>query len=227
MKNFIHKPIIKICGMTRANNIREVLALKPDWMGFILHPDSPRYIDYTLLGSWIRQEENLFGSTRRTGVFVHHSPEEIVDIARTMRLKGIQLHGGQDISFGMKLYTLLRESQLPGIDLIKVFSIDRAFDFNRCKEWEEIADYFLFDTRVQGYGGSGKKFDWSILDKYRASLPFLLAGGIGPKDTHIIHHFIHPSFVGVDINSRFEKYPGIKDIEKLEYFIKAFRKQYS
>ncbi len=221
----MNSPMVKICGMRDPDNIREILSLSPDWMGFIFHPDSPRQADVERLGPWIAQHEAVFGGTRRVGVFVRQSPGEILDITRRMQLHAVQLHGGQSLSFGMKLSNLFRQHDLPSIRMIKAFSIDHGFDFEACVEWEMLVDLFLFDTKAAGFGGSGRKFEWSLLEKYRGSKPFLLAGGIGPTDGPIVHHFIHDQYAGVDLNSRFERAPGIKDREKLVAFLKDFKTQ--
>ena len=114
------------------------------------------------------------------------------------------------------------------LTIIKAFNLHERFDFNILNEYEETTDYFLFDTRSDIPGGSGEKFNWDILRKYNGSKPFFLSGGIKPADAEIINTFRHPQLFGVDVNSGFETEPGIKDIEKLNFFLtKLYRHELS
>jgi len=136
------------------------------------------------------------------GVFVNESATKVFELADKFKLDYIQLHGDEDQIFCSKI--------AEKISVIKVFRIDEGFDFSLIEKYTS-ASYFLFDTQTKHYGGSGKKFNWEKLNKYSGKTPFLLSGGIGPNDVDQILAISHPQFVGIDINSKFESSPGIKD----------------
>lgn len=203
--------LIKVCGMRHADNIRQVEALGPDWMGLIFWPRSSRYVD--------RRPDYLPTRARRVGVFVDQPADEIVRIARDYRLDAIQLHGHETPADLNRLRAVLGTAPA----LIKVFSISTADDLGRTADYDGAADYLLFDTKTPLAGGSGRQFDWRVLDAYHGTTPFLLSGGIGPDDTGRLAAFHHPRCIGIDLNSRFELEPGLKDVEKLKTFIKKIR----
>lgn len=211
--------LIKVCGMRHADNIRQVEALGPDWMGLIFWPRSSRYVD--------RRPDYLPTRARRVGVFVDQPADEIVRIARDYRLDAIQLHGHETPADLRRLRAVL-DADLDAIRgtapvLIKAFSISTAADLKRTADYDGTADYLLFDTKTPLAGGSGRQFDWRVLDAYHGTTPFLLSGGIGPDDTGRLAAFHHPRCIGIDLNSRFELEPGLKDVEKLKTFIKKIR----
>lgn len=203
--------LIKVCGMRHADNIRQVEALGPDWMGLIFWPRSSRYVD--------RRPDYLPTRARRVGVFVDQPADEIVRIARDYRLDAIQLHGHETPADLNRLRAVL--GTVPA--LIKAFSISTAADLERTADYDGAADYLLFDTKTPLAGGSGRQFDWRVLDAYHGTTSFLLSGGIGPDDTGRLAAFHHPRCIGIDLNSRFELEPGLKDVEKLKTFIKKIR----
>lgn len=203
--------LIKVCGMRHADNIRQVEALGPDWMGLIFWPRSSRYVD--------RRPDYLPTRARRVGVFVDQPADEIVRIARDYRLDAIQLHGHETPADLCRLRAVLGTAPA----LIKAFSISTAADLERTADYDGAADYLLFDTKTPLAGGSGRQFDWRVLDAYHGTTPFLLSGGIGPDDTGRLAAFHHPRCIGIDLNSRFELEPGLKDVEKLKTFIKKIR----
>ena len=203
--------LIKVCGMRHADNIRQVEALGPDWMGLIFWPRSSRYVD--------RRPDYLPTRARRVGVFVDQPADEIVRIARDYRLDAIQLHGHETPADLNRLRADLGTAPV----LIKAFSISTAADLERTGDYDGAADYLLFDTKTPLAGGSGRQFDWRVLDAYHGTTPFLLSGGIGPDDTGRLAAFHHPRCIGIDLNSRFELEPGLKDVEKLKTFIKKIR----
>ena len=203
--------LIKVCGMRHADNIRQVEALGPDWMGLIFWPRSSRYVD--------RRPDYLPTRARRVGVFVDQPADEIVRIARDYRLDAIQLHGHETPADLNRLRADLGTAPA----LIKAFSISTAADLERTADYDGAADYLLFDTKTPLAGGSGRQFDWRVLDAYHGTTPFLLSGGIGPDDTGRLAAFHHPRCIGIDLNSRFELEPGLKDIGKLKTFIKKIR----
>ena len=195
--------IIKVCGMREAENIREVEALGIDLMGFIFWEKSSRYIS--------KRPAYLPTKCKRVGVFVDEDIESVKRIADDYALDYIQLHGHESSDYC---------AQLQGLHLIKAISVSSRNDIATYKTYEGLVEYFLFDTKCPSVGGSGQQFDWSVLSAYDGSTPFLLSGGIGPDDAEPIKSFHHPQCIGIDLNSRFELAPGLKDVIKLQAFIK-------
>ncbi len=203
---------IKVCGMRYNDNISEVARLDIDLMGFIFAPGSPRYTPTVPTDA----------PTERVGVFVNAAPQEIVQTILDFRLRYVQLHGDESPVMVAELKRQLAAAA-PDVKIIKAFGVAGADDLSRCKAYEGLADLFLFDTRCPTQGGSGRQFDWSVLQTYRGATPFLLSGGIGPGDAQRIRQFRHPMLVGIDVNSRFETAPGRKDAELLRDFIARLR----
>lgn len=209
--------LIKVCGMREAENIRQVEALDPDWMGFIFWKKSKRNVS--------KIPSYLPTACKRVGVFVDESPDTIRRIAQGYALDLIQLHG-QEPPEGLRHLRSLCSvyfgtTAVPR--LIKAFNIATAEDLEKTKPYEGLADYFLFDTKGKMVGGNGEQFDWTVLQHYHGSTPFLLSGGIGPDDVNRVKSFHHPQCIGIDLNSRFETEPGLKDTELLSAFIKQIR----
>jgi phosphoribosylanthranilate isomerase len=205
--------------MREPDNIREVAALCVDWMGFIFYPKSPRRIVDTLACSGKDGETdsvirliNSLDVQGKVGVFVDAPTEEMTETAEVYQLNYLQLHGHESPD----VCKTLRKS---GISLIKAFSIAAKDDLKQTADYEGLTDYFLFDTKCEGFGGSGKRFDWSLLEAYRGATPFLLSGGISPDSREAVCRFQHPQFAGIDLNSGFESQPGRKDVNKLKEFI--------
>lgn len=206
------RPLIKICGMRDSQNIQEVAALKPDFLGFIFYPKSPRYavtVDKAVL-------EALPAGIKKVGVFVNESVEQMRQIAQEYGLDALQLHGGET---PLQCLQLREEGYL----LFKAFSIAEASDFDILEDYDGCCDYFLFDTKTPQHGGSGQKFDWSLLDNYRGETPFFLSGGIDLDDVEVIKNIKHPKFVALDVNSRFEIEPALKDVVKLKRFFENIK----
>ena len=199
--------IIKVCGMREAENIREVERLGIDLMGFIFWPKSSRYVS--------KRPDYLPRQVKRVGVFVDEDPEEVKRLADNYSLDYIQLHGHET----PEVISYLRTSAPPHPRMIKAFNIATEEDLSQTLPYEGLADLFLFDTKGQSVGGNGVKFNWDVLDAYQGSTPFLLSGGIGPDDAAQVNAFRHPKCIGIDLNSRFELSPGLKDIAKLKEFI--------
>ena len=198
--------IIKVCGMREAENIREVEALGIDLMGFIFWSKSSRYVS----------ERPVYLPTRckRVGVFVNENIEKVKHIAEEYALDFIQLHGSESPEQISHLSSLISH-----LSIIKAFNIATTEDLKTTELYEGAVDYFLFDTKGKSVGGNGEKFDWSVLEAYNGDTPFLLSGGIGPDDAERIKSFRHHKCIGIDLNSRFEIEPGIKDILKLKTFL--------
>ena len=204
--------LVKVCGMRDAENIREVEALGIDLMGFIFWPKSSRYVS--------ERPAYLPTKCKRVGVFVDEDIETVRRIADDYALDYIQLHGHELADYC---------AQLRGFKLIKAFNIATTEDFKQTEPYTGIVDYFLFDTKGKSVGGNGEKFDWSVLSAYDGNTPFLLSGGIGPDDAEVLTSHFSPltskKCVGIDLNSRFEIAPGLKDINKLKDFLNALNNE--
>jgi phosphoribosylanthranilate isomerase len=199
---------LKICGMKYPKNILEVGSLLPDYMGFIFWEKSARYFDGEM--------PELPKSIRKVGVFVNASVDEIVEKINTYDLQAVQLHGQESIEFCESL-----KKNIPNlIDIIKVFSILDTFDFAELKPFEKVCDLFLFDTKGKLPGGNGTTFDWKVLEKYPSTKPFFLSGGIGMDEINAVQEILKTNLpiYAVDINSKFEIEPGLKNIELLHSF---------
>ena len=197
--------------MRDADNIREVEALGIDYMGFIFWPKSSRYVS--------EMPTYLPTKCKRVGVFVDASIGDVMTIAEQYQLDLIQLHGQESSSYITQLrpHLSLLNSK---ISIIKALNIATTADLANAKQYEGIVDYLLFDTKGKSVGGNGEKFDWSVLSAYTGNTPFLLSGGIGPDDAERVKAFNHPKCIGIDLNSKFEISPALKDINKLQEFIK-------
>ena len=194
--------------MRDAENIREVEALGIDLMGFIFWPKSSRYVS--------ERPAYLPTNCKRVGVFVDEDIETVKRITEDYALDFIQLHGHESRAYC---------AQLKGLKLIKAFNIATTEEFKQTEPYTGIVDYFLFDTKGKSVGGNGEKFDWSVLSAYDGETPFLLSGGIGPDDAGRVKTFRHPKCLGIDLNSRFEIAPGLKDINKLKDFLNALNNE--
>jgi len=206
--------IIKVCGMRDADNIREVEQLSTvncqlsiDWMGFIFYPKSSRYVS--------ARPAYLPQKCKRVGVFVNATIDDIRQHIADYSLDIVQLHGHESTDSIRSLRSLCGDV----ISIIKAFNIATKEDLNATTPYAGLVDYFLFDTKGPSVGGNGEKFDWSVLEAYNGDTPFLLSGGIGPDDAERILDYHHPKCIGIDLNSRFEIEPGIKDITKLKTFL--------
>lgn len=201
---------IKVCGMKYPDNISEIVALKPNMMGFIFYPKSPRYAEPLDLEGMSSIPRNVL----KIGVFVDEEMEVMLDKIKKYGLHGVQLHGNEpeEVCYTFKSAGLL---------VLKAFPIADATDFEKTEEYEGTCDFYIFDTKTPQYGGSGQKFDWNILDDYQGETRFLLSGGIDPDDAKAIDSIQHPKLWGVDLNSRFEVEPGRKDAALLKEFIKS------
>jgi phosphoribosylanthranilate isomerase len=201
---------LKICGMKHSQNIQEIATLKPDYLGFIFWKKSSRKFD-------LKELPKLESNLKKVGVFVDATIEEIQKKIKDFQLDIIQLHGKETIAF---CSTLKKEK----IEIIKAFSMNTDFDFNQLQAYENVVDYFLFDTKGKLPGGNGTTFDWQVLKNYKLQKPFFLSGGIGLTETDKIQEFLHSDLSNychaIDINSRFEIEPGLKNKIEIEKFIK-------
>ena len=196
--------IIKVCGLKLENQIEKLDQVKRiNWLGFIFYKGSKRFVE-SINGS--------VKSAKKVGVFVNEDIENLLNIAEINQLDILQLHGEESPEMCKRLKA--------NYSIIKAFGMDENFDFSQLANYQENVDYFLFDTKTKGYGGSGNLFDWSILEEYKLNLPFLLSGGISIESLDNIKSFKHKSFIGIDLNSGFENEPGDKNIELVKTFLK-------
>lgn len=217
--------------MRDADNVRAVAALDIDFLGFIFYPKSPRYTPKAIpeteliadTATTARRNDMVMRKPQRVGVFVDETPQAIIAHIHNDQLDYVQLHGHELPEMIDHLKRAVISDNHHSLKVIKAFSISKPDDLLQTKAYEGIADLFLFDTPTESYGGSGKKFDWQMLQAYDGHTPFLLSGGIGPEDIDRIHKFEHPQCIGIDLNSRFETAPGIKDVEALRRFTEKLR----
>lgn len=203
---------IKVCGMRDPGNLEQLCALDPEYVGFIFHPPSRRYVGK-------RPDPALFRipgpEIKKVGVFVDEELHRVKRAIELFGLEAVQLHGGESVEYCRRL------AHAP-VKIIKM--LDPRGPASEARGYMDVADLFLFDSAGAGKGGTGLKFDWDLLADLSLQFPFLLSGGIGPGDAGRIGSFHHPGFRGIDVNSRFELSPGIKDIDLLRTFIMEIRK---
>ncbi len=212
---------IKICGMREAENIRIIEKLlishsekinaqeaehsygNTPMMGFIFFPKSPRFV--------FQKPAYLPSGIERVGLFVNSDTKDILPHIEEYDLSYVQLHGKETPTQCKKLRQRIK--------IIKAFSIAGTKDVEITQEYEDCCDLYVFDTKCENYGGSGKSFDWSLLKTYKGKTPFLLSGGIGVEHIETLKTLRHPLLAGYDLNSRFESIPGIKNPQLLETFL--------
>ena len=204
---------VKVCGMREPANVAELASIMPDWIGFIFYAPSSRYAGPTLSPQVIG---SIPPTIRRTGVFVNAAVGEILDICRASGLDAVQLHGNE-------LPEIARQLKEEGLVVIRTIHLASEKDLEQADAFAPFADYFLFDHPGPAYGGSGKKFDWSLLNGYQSPVPFFLSGGIGPEDAATLPGLSFKNLAGVDINSRFELSFGLKDIGKIKTFMETIK----
>ena len=193
--------------MRDAENIAAVGSLRPQYMGFIFYPKSPRFV-----GDSFDIPANLPASIKRVGVFVNESNAVIIAKSNALKLELVQLHGNESPA-------QCDELKATGLGVIKVFSIDDDFNFELTKPYREVVDYFLFDTKGKYYGGNAKTFNWKILGKYDQEVPFFLSGGLSPDNVNALGDIQKMNLHALDLNSGVEISPGLKDIEKIRTII--------
>ena len=199
---------IKVCGMKDPENMRALAELPINMMGMVFYEKSPRCVD-----DQDAEAINALSLTiPKVGVFVDATKEAIINKVKLFGLQSVQLHGHESPEF-------CRELRKSGVKIIKAFQIKTIEDINACLPYGDCCDYFLFDTPTTKYGGSGNKFDWKILSLYSGATPFILSGGISPEDAETIKQLDFPQLFAIDLNSRFETAPGIKDIDSIRRFV--------
>lgn len=205
---------IKVCGMRDKENIqRLILEVKPDWMGLIFYPKSARFV------SDEKAAELREIQVKKVGVFVNESEAEMLRKANEFKLSAIQLHGNESVGFVKGL------SEKTDCELWKVISVGAEIEWESLEGYLPFVSKFLFDTATVAHGGSGKKFDWTILETYPFDKGFLLSGGLDEvsADEVLALRKRIPQLQGVDLNSKFEDAPGLKNIEKLTRFKENIR----
>ncbi|TGE26119.1 phosphoribosylanthranilate isomerase [Hymenobacter aquaticus] len=202
---------IKVCGMRQPENIAAVGALEPDFLGFIFYPKSKRQVPATLT-----ELPALPAGCRTVGVFVDESTANIRAKVAQLGLDLVQLHGHETPA-------QCAELQAAGIPVIKAFSVDAAFDFAALLPYVPSCSFFLFDTKGEQPGGNGTAFDWNILRGYTLPVPYFLAGGLDLEHAPALRELNLPGLYAVDLNSRFETQPGLKDAARLAPMLRQLR----
>ena len=201
----------KICGMKIPENITRVSDLKPDYLGFVFWKKSPRFFNNKI--------PQINNKIKLTGVFVDQSIDEIKKHIQHYKLNAVQLHGNESPLICGKIKDF-------GIECIKSFSINEKFNFKKIKSYEDVCDHFLFDTKGKLPGGNSFKFDWKLIENYPSLKSFFLSGGIGIEEISEIQNITKSNLPihAIDVNSKFEIYPGNKNLELLKQFkLKLFK----
>lgn len=204
--------IVKVCGIQESNNAREISECVPDYMGFILVPESPRYVQPHMQKVVL---QSVPATTRTVGVFRNAPLEDIENASRSLSLSAVQLHGDEDAD-----YIAMCRSRIPSCHIFKAVSLsDNA---SVLKHLPKGVDLYIFDGSEPG---SGKEFDWQMLEEYRGTVPFLLAGGIGPDNLDRVKFFMskHPLSIGIDVNSKVELRVGLKDSAAVRRVVQGVR----
>lgn len=199
---------IKICGMRDAENILQVASLGPQYLGFIFYPSSPRYV-----GKDFELPQNLPSSCKKVGVFVNESTDVMLYQAEKIGFEFVQLHGIESVEQSRAL-------KASGLKIIKVFSVDDAFNFEVTRAYKNVVDYFLFDTKGKFYGGNARTFNWNVLRKYDQEVPFFLSGGLSPENVGELGDILSMNLHALDLNSGVELSPGLKSLEKIKTIMK-------
>ena len=193
---------IKVCGITQLKQLQQLEGLNIDFAGLIFYKDSPRYIGDKIDKAALKNSDF---DLKKVGVFVNPEMIDVLDAIEDYGLDVVQLHGTESAEMCEDLST--------EVEVIKVFSVDTKSNIDEMiAEYDTVCDYYLFDTAGKDFGGNGEKFDWKILTKAKIEKPFFISGGINVDDIAALKKFKHPDFFGVDINSRFEKESGVKDM---------------
>lgn len=204
---------LKVCGLRQAENFLEVAGLDPDFLGFIFAPQSKRYVGEELDANLLR---SLPANVRKVGVFVDQRTADIMQQVRRYSLDLVQLHGSEPP-------VQCTELRAAGVGVIKAFAVGESVDFESLEPYATVCDYFLFDAAGPQPGGNGTRFNWELLRRYDLSVPYLLAGGIGPGMAAELAQLQLPGLYGLDVNSGFETAPGLKDAAALRDFFTDLR----
>jgi phosphoribosylanthranilate isomerase len=203
---------LKVCGLKFAANIASVAALQPDYLGFIFYEQSPRFIS-DVSAELIKYVPLQI---KTVGVFVNEELEIVKKKVNLYQLKAVQLHGNESAKYCAEL-----KESFNSLEVIKAFGVEEEFDFSVLNVYENVVDFFLFDTKTKAHGGSGKTFDWKILENYKLNMPYFLSGGINLEHAAAISKIEDSRLYALDINSRFEIEAGVKDVHKIGEFMIA------
>lgn len=198
---------IKVCGLTRLTDLEQLAGIGVHYGGMIFYKKTPRFVKNKLEAEAVKN----FKGVKKTGVFVNETIDEVIRIIDSYGLDVVQLHGDESPAFC--------ETARKYAQVTKVFRLTSKDDLKKTVAYKEVSDYFLFDTPGTLYGGSGKQFDWHLLTYYKGDIPFFLSGGIGMDAVEALKKFDHPQLYAVDINSRFEISPGVKNIADIKQFL--------
>lgn len=195
--------------MNNLENLKAISVFKPDYIGFIFYDKSPRNFTLEALPN--------FKVTKKIGVFVNEDITAIAKQQKILQLHGIQLHGKESQDYILNLKKMIPSE----VEIFKAISIENQEDFIQIRTYENLVDLIILDTKTPLKGGSGKQFNWNLLQHYNADIDYLLSGGISVNDVDELKkiHKKHPKMKGVDINSKFELQPGLKSVEKVQSFI--------
>ncbi|RFM28990.1 phosphoribosylanthranilate isomerase [Deminuibacter soli] len=206
---------VKVCGMTRGDQVQQLNDLGVAFAGFIFYHKSPRYVFRHMAAAEIKR---IRGNINKVGVFVNTPVEEVLRIVDDCGLYLVQLHGDESPKYCERLADY--------VTVVKAFRLSEDDNIEwKIKDYQEVTDMFLFDTEGAGYGGTGKKFNWNMLKGLNIRKPFFISGGIQPDDAALLQEFsqdpVAKDLFAVDINSKFEQYPGIKDMDKVKQFLQG------
>ena len=201
---------IKVCGLRSPENIEQISKLNVDFMGFIFFKRSKRFVSNSLNKNNLNK---IPSHIKKIAVFVNERSEDVLWTLKDYEYSFdyIQCHGDETPDYCKDLRNL-------GFGIIKAFQIDEEFNFDQLEAYKDAVDYYLFDTSSKHYGGSGQKFNWSLLKKYKGNKPFFLSGGIKPEDVSQVQNVAHPQLFAIDMNSGFEDEPGLKNSNLIETF---------
>src|SRR6185369_3032888 len=207
---------IKVCGITQLKQLQQLDGMDIDFAGLIFYKNSPRFVGDKIKGEELREADF---DIKKVGVFVNATYDRVMQTVEEYELDVVQLHGNETPE--------LCEELSENIEVIKAFRIagNELMVDKMVKAYDEVCDYYLFDKggMQETLGGTGQKFDWEVLRNSRIEKPFFLSGGIGPDDVSALKYFAHPDLFAIDINSKFEISPGVKDMGKILGFIRQVR----
>jgi phosphoribosylanthranilate isomerase len=207
--------LVKVCGLQQYENTTAVVRLKPDLAGVILYPPSKRYVG-TQLGMQVEQIKA--SQSQLVFVTVNHNEEELCKLVSEYSPDYVQLHGDESIDYCQRI-------RRHKVNVIKAIPVENENSFKDAALYDSHVDVLLFDTSCKTYGGSGRSFNWNLLQHYQGKTDFLLSGGIAPQHHSVIQELAHPKLIGVDINSCFEDAPGVKNIELISQFLHHLKVQ--
>lgn len=201
---------VKVCGLKNAVNMADVDALQPDYVGFIFYEGSQRNMELSKIPKQV--------TAKKVGVFVDAPLSFIAQKQQAFQLDVVQLHGSETAAFATEVQAL-------GVQVVKAFNVDDAFEFDTLKAYNTCCDAFLLDAKGRLPGGNGAQFNWTKLSEYSLQKPFFLSGGIGPQHADQIMALkkLYPNMMGVDLNSGFETAPGHKNVDHLKTFIQKIK----